>query len=345
MIIKPEPSLKDLSYLIESSGLKPSDLLNMYRRMLTIRYFEETIRKIYHEGKNPFNMASGIIRGEMHLSIGQEAVAVGTLYKVRDEDVVVSTHRPHHHAIAKGVDANKLAAEILGKVTGLCRGKGGHMHLFDKTKKFACSGIVGASFPQAAGAAFAFKYSGKDNVAIAFAGEGAANHGTFAETLNIASAWELPLILVIEDNKYADSTPKSFVMSTTFHYQRGLTYNVPSYLVDGMDVIDVYSTARKAIERARKGFGPTLIEALTYRYVGHFEGDSEEYRTKEEVEMWSSLDPIRRLENRILRLNYADNEILAKLREEARKQVQDAIDFALRSPYPDPNEALTGVFA
>ncbi len=134
-------------------------------------------------------------------------------------------------------------------------------------------------------------------------------------------------------------------MSTTFHYQRGLTYNVPSYLVDGMDVIDVYSTARKAIERARKGFGPTLIEPLTYRYVGHFEGDSEEYRTKEEVEMWSSLDPIRRLENRILRLNYADNEILAKLREEARKQVQDAMDFALRSPYPDPNEALTGVFA
>ncbi|AAK41603.1 thiamine pyrophosphate-dependent dehydrogenase E1 component subunit alpha [Saccharolobus solfataricus] len=345
MIIKPEPSLKDLSYIIENAGLKASDLLNMYKRMLIIRYFEESIRKIYHEGKNPFNMASGRIRGEMHLSIGQEAVAVGTLYDIRDEDVVVSTHRPHHHAIAKGVDLKGLAAEILGKATGLCKGKGGHMHLFDKSKNFACSGIVGASFPQAAGAAFAFKYLGKDNVAISFAGEGAANHGTFAETLNIASAWELPLIIVIEDNKYADSTPKSFVMSTTFHYQRGLAYNVPSYLVDGMDVIDVYSTSKKAIERARKGFGPTLIEALTYRYVGHFEGDGEEYRTKEEVEFWSSLDPIRRLENRLLRLNYADSDILARLREEARKQVQEAIDFAINSKYPELTDAFGGVFA
>lgn len=345
MIIKPEPSLKDLSYIIANSGLKQSDLLNMYKKMVTIRYFEESIRKVYHEGKNPFNMASGIIRGEMHLSIGQEATAVGTLYNIRNEDVVVSTHRPHNHAIAKGVDLNRLAAEIFGKETGLCKGRGGHMHLFDKSKNFSCSGIVGASFPQALGAAFSFKHQGKDNVAVAFAGEGAANHGTFAETLNLASAWELPLIIVIEDNKYADSTPKSLVMSTTFHYQRGLAYNVPSYLVDGMDVIDVYSTAKKAIERARNGFGPTLIEALTYRYVGHFEGDGEEYRTKEEVEFWSSVDPIRRLENRLLRLNFADADVLAKLREEARKEVENAIEFALKSPYPDPSEALRGVFA
>ncbi|BDB98714.1 thiamine pyrophosphate-dependent dehydrogenase E1 component subunit alpha [Saccharolobus caldissimus] len=345
MIIKPEPSPKDLSFFIENAGLKPSDLLNMYKKMVTIRYFEESIKKVYHEGKNPFNMAAGIIRGEMHLSIGQEAVAVGSLYNARDEDAVISTHRPHHHAIAKGVDLKALAAEIFGKATGLCKGKGGHMHLFDRTKNFACSGIVGASFPQAAGAAFAFKYLGKDNVAFAFAGEGAANHGTFAETLNIASAWELPLIIIIEDNKYADSTPKSLVMSTTFHYQRGLAYNVPSYLVDGMDVIDVYSVVKKAAERARKGFGPTLIEALTYRYVGHFEGDGEEYRTKEEVEFWSAVDPIRRLENRLLKLNYADNDILAKLREEARREVQEAINFAMNSPYPDPSEAFRGVFA
>ncbi|MCY0858835.1 MAG: thiamine pyrophosphate-dependent dehydrogenase E1 component subunit alpha [Sulfolobaceae archaeon] len=345
MIIKPEPTIKDLSFIIDNSGLKPNDLLNMYKRMVTIRYFEEEIRKVYHEGKNPFNMASGIIRGEMHLAIGQEAVAVGSLYNVRVDDVVISTHRPHHHAIAKGVDLKKLAAEIFGKATGLCRGKGGHMHLFDKEKNFACSGIVGASFPQAAGAAFAFKYLNKDNVAFAFAGEGAANHGTFSETLNIASAWELPLIIVIEDNKYADSTPKSLVMSTTFHYQRGLAYNVPSYLVDGMDVIDVYITTKKAVERGRRGFGPTLIEAITYRYVGHFEGDGEEYRTKDEVEFWSQVDPIRRLENRLLKLNFADSEMLAKLREEARREVQEAIDFAIKSPYPSPEEALRGVFA
>ncbi|MEM0374525.1 MAG: thiamine pyrophosphate-dependent dehydrogenase E1 component subunit alpha [Ignisphaera sp.] len=345
MIIKPEPTIKDLQFLLESYGIKPSDLLGMYRRMLLSRYFEEEIKRIYNQDKNPFNMAVGLIRGEMHLSIGQEAVAVGTLYNARDEDVVISTHRPHHHAIAKGVDLKRLAAEIFGKVTGLCRGKGGHMHLFDKSKNFACSGIVGASFPQAAGAAFAFKYLGKDNVAFAFAGEGAANHGTFFETLNIASAWELPLIIIIEDNKYADSTPKSLTMSTTFHYQQGLANNVPSYLVDGMDVIDVYIVAKKAIDRARKGFGPTLIEALTYRYVGHFEGDTEEYRSKEEVEFWYNVDPIRRLENRLLKLNYADTEMLSKIKEEVKKEVADAINFAINSPYPDPSEALIGVFA
>jgi len=345
MLIKPEPTIKDLRFLIESNGIKPSDLLNMYKRMLVSRYFEEEIKRIYNQDKSPFNMAVGIIRGEMHLSIGQEAIAVGVLYDARSEDVVISTHRPHHHAIAKGVDLKKLAAEIFGKVTGLCRGKGGHMHLFDKSKNFACSGIVGASFPQAAGTAFAFKYLGKDNVAFAFAGEGAANHGTFYETLNIASAWELPLIIVIEDNKYADSTPKSFTTATTFHYQQGLATNVPSYLVDGMDVIDVYIVAKKAIERARKGFGSTLIEALTYRYVGHFEGDTEEYRTKEEIELWSIVDPIRRLESRLLKLNYADVETLNKIKEEVKREVNEATNFAMNSPYPDPSEALIGVFA
>jgi len=345
MLIKPEPTIKDLGFLIENNGIKASDLLNIYRRMLLSRYFEEEIKRIYNQDKNPFNMAVGVIRGEMHLSIGQEAVAVGTLYDARNEDAVISTHRPHHHAIAKGVDLNKLAAEIFGKATGLCRGKGGHMHLFDKSTNFACSGIVGASFPQAAGAAFAFKYLGKDNVAFAFAGEGAANHGTFYETLNIASAWELPLMIVVEDNKYADSTPKSFTTATTFHYQQGLATNIPSYLVDGMDVIDVYIVAKKAIERARKGFGPTLIETLTYRYVGHFEGDAEEYRTKEEEELWSTVDPIRRLESRLLKLNYADVETLNEIKEEAKKKVNEAINFALNSPYPDPSEAFVGVFA
>lgn len=345
MIIKPEPTLKDLQFILEENRIKASDLLEMYRRMVLSRYFEEEIKRIYNQDKNPFNMAVGLIRGEMHLSIGQEAVAVGTLYNARDEDVVISTHRPHHHAIAKGVDLKKLAAEIFGKVTGLCKGKGGHMHLFDKTKNFACSGIVGASFPQAAGAAFAFKYIGNDNVAFAFAGEGASNHGTFFETLNLASSWELPLVIVIEDNKYADSTPKSLTMATTFHYQQGLANNVPSYLVDGMDVIDVYITTKKAVERARRGFGPTLIEALTYRYVGHFEGDTEEYRSKEEVEFWYTVDPIRRHENRLLKLGYANEDKLNKIKEEAKKEVSEAIKFAIESPLPDPNEAFVGVFA
>lgn len=343
---RPDPSSKDLEYLIKKSGLDKNLLLKMYRKMCLIRHFEEEIANKYYVGKSPeFNMASGIIRGEMHLSSGQEAVAVGIGENLRDEDVVVSTHRPHHHAIAKGVDLKSLASEIFGKSTGLCKGKGGHMHLFDKNKRFACSGIVGASFPQAAGAAFAFKYMNLDLVAVAFAGEGAANHGTFAETLNIAAAWNLPLIIVIEDNLYADSTPKSFVMSTTHHYQRAQAYNVQSFLVNGNDLIEVYSIANYAIRKAREGFGPTLIEAVTYRLRGHFEGDTQEYRNKEEIDMWSQVDPLRVMERRLIKLGYSDRANLQKIYEEARKEVIEAIEYAEKSPYPDAQEALKGVFA
>lgn len=345
MIVKPEPSLEDLKYVINKSGLNADSLLKAYRRMWLIRWFEELIADRYYIGKTPnFNMASGVIRGEMHLSVGQEAVAVGVCSLLEDNDAVISTHRPHHHALAKGVDPKKLAAEIFGKVTGLCRGKGGHMHLFDVTKRFACSGIVGASFPQAAGAALAFQKLGLRNVAVAFAGEGAANHGTFAETLNIASLYNLPLIIVIEDNFYADSTPKWVSMSTTHHFQRALGYNVNAYLVDGMDLIDVYRTAKQAIERARNGMGPSLIEAITYRYRGHFEGDGEQYRTREEVEFWRSLDPIKRLGDRLKKLGWADDTILNRLRDEARQEAEEAIKFAEQSPLPDPKEAFEGVF-
>uniref|UniRef100_A0A831T8V9 Thiamine pyrophosphate-dependent dehydrogenase E1 component subunit alpha n=1 Tax=Thermorudis peleae TaxID=1382356 RepID=A0A831T8V9_9BACT len=342
---KPEPSLADLQYLVEKAGLTRDALLSAYRQMCLIRHFEETIADRYYIGKTPeFNMAAGPIRGEMHLAVGQEAVAVGVCSLLEAEDVVVSTHRPHHHALAKGVDPSKLAAEIFGKQTGLCRGKGGHMHLFDKEKNFSCSGIVGASFPQAAGAAFAFRQRGQRNVAVAFSGEGAANHGTFTETLNAAALWQLPLIIVVEDNMYADSTPKWAALSQPHQFQRALGYNVPAHLVDGMDVIDVYRAARAAIQRAREGQGPALIEAVCYRYRGHFEGDAEEYRTKEEVELWRALDPIPRLGNRLKKLGWADDATLDSLRTEAQRAVEQAVAFAEQSPLPDPAEALTGVF-
>ncbi|WP_425597996.1 thiamine pyrophosphate-dependent dehydrogenase E1 component subunit alpha [Metallosphaera javensis (ex Sakai et al. 2022)] len=343
MFLKPEPTVKDLKGLVESAGLTLDQLLEMYYEMSLIREFEEAIGAKYYEGKNPFNMASGPIRGEMHLSSGQEAVAVGVGSNLRKEDVVVSTHRPHHHAIAKGTDVRKLAAEIFGKSTGLCGGKGGHMHLFDKEVRFSCSGIVGASFPQAAGAAFAFKYRGEDNVAVAFAGEGAANHGTFYETLNAASLWELPLILVVEDNMYADSTPKSIALATPHHFQRAMSLNIPSYLVDGMDVIDVYLATRKAVQRARSGGGPSLIEAVTYRFRGHFEGDGQEYRERDEVEMWRLMDPITRLGNRLTKLG-VEKERLEERRKKAKEKVDEALKFAEESPYPEPSTALTGVF-
>ena len=342
---KPEPSLADLRYTVEKAGLTPDILLAAYRQMCLIRSFEETIADRYYIGKTPqFNMAAGPIRGEMHLAVGQEAVAVGVGMHLRDPDAVVSTHRPHHHALAKGVPADKLAAEIFGKVTGLCRGKGGHMHLFDAEHRFSCSGIVGASFPQAAGAAFAFRHRGEPHVAVAFAGEGAANHGTLAETLNAAVLWRLPLVIVIEDNMYADSTPKWQALAQPHQFQRALGFNVPSYLVDGMDVIDVWRAAKDAIERARAGYGPSLIEAVCYRYRGHFEGDAEEYRTREEVERWRQLDPIPRLGERLKKLGWADEATLERLRREAEEEVARAIAFAEQSPLPDPEEALVGVF-
>jgi pyruvate dehydrogenase E1 component alpha subunit len=343
---RPEPSDADLPGWIAEAGLDRETLLNAYRQMCLIRVFEEAIRDRYWVGKTPdFNMAAGPIRGEMHLAVGQEAVAVGVCSLLADADVVVSTHRAHHHALAKGVDPARMAAEMFGKVTGLCRGKGGEMHLFAKNKRFLNSGIVGASYPQAAGAAFSFQHRGERNVAVAFSGEGAANHGTFSETLNTAALWQLPLVIVIEDNLYADSTPKWAAQAVNQHYQRAQSHNIPAYLVDGMDVIDVYAAAEGAVHRARDGYGPTVIEAVCYRYRGHFEGDPGGYRTREEVELWQRLDPIPRLASRLQRLGWADDAILTDLRRAAAAEAVQAVTFAEKSPLPNPVEALTGVFA
>ncbi len=342
---KPEPNLEDLRYLLDRVGLTADLSLSAFRQMCLIRFFEEGIAERYYVGKQPeFNLASGPIRGEMHLAVGQEAVAVGVCFLLDDEDAVVSTHRPHHHAIAKGVAPGPLAAEIFGKASGLCQGKGGHMHLFDKASNFSCSGIVGASFPQAAGAALAFQRAGKHLIAVAFAGEGAANHGTFSETLNAASLWQLPLIIVIEDNLYADSTPKWQAMATAQHYQRALSYNIPAYLVDGMDFMDVYRVAKAATERARSGHGPTVIEAVCYRYRGHFEGDAGEYRTQEEVDLWRLRDPITLLGARLKKLGWADDGTLEREREAAKREAEQALAFAEQSPLPEAKQALMGVF-
>jgi pyruvate dehydrogenase E1 component alpha subunit len=331
---------------IAEAGLSRDALLDAYRRMCLIRSFEETIRDRYKVGKMPApNMAAGPIRGEMHLAVGHEAVAVGVAALLGDADAVVGTHRAHHHALAKGVDPGRIAAEMFGKVTGLCRGKAGEMSLFDKEKRFVNSGIIGVSYPQAAGAAFGLQRRRGRNVAVAFSGEGAANHGTFSETLNIAALWRLPLVIVIEDNLYADSTPKWVSQAVNQQFQHAQGYSIPAYLVDGMDVIDVHAAARRAVDRARDGYGPTLIEAVCYRYCGHFEGDTEEYRTREEVERWRRLDPIPRLANRLLQLGWADDATLTGLRQAAERDAMQAVTFAEEGALPDPAEALTGVFA
>jgi pyruvate dehydrogenase E1 component alpha subunit len=320
----------------------------MYRDMVTIRVYEETMAQAYLEEKQPvFNIAAGPVPGEMHLAAGQEPVAVGICAHLRKDDAVVGTHRPHHFAIAKGVDLRKMTAEIFGKVTGLGRGKGGHMHLFDPDVHFSCSGIVGAGIPQAVGAALAFKKRREDRVAVAFFGEGAANQGAFHEGLNLAALWKLPVIFVVEDNRYAISVPKHVSTAITTNADRAASYGIPGVYVGENDAVAVYEVAGEAVARARRGEGPTLIEVKTDRYFGHFQGDPEVYRPKDEVAQLKANDPIKRLRNYLLQTspdpNAPDVDIV-QAETEARQRVEDAFDFARKSPYPEPEEALLHVF-
>jgi pyruvate dehydrogenase E1 component alpha subunit len=318
----------------------------MYETMVKIRYYEETMVKVYAEGKMPvFNIGAGTVPGEMHLAAGQEPAAVGICAHLRKEDTVTAPHRPHHHAIAKGVDLKKMTAEIFGRATGLGKGKGGHMHLFDPEVKFSCSGIVAAGLPHAVGAALSNKMKGTDWVAVAFAGEGAANAGAFHESLNLAALWKLPVIVVIEDNAYGISVPKSASTAVENNALRAAAYGIPGVLVKDNDPIEMYRAAEEAVARARRGEGPTLIEIETYRYLGHFQGDPEVYRDKQEVASLRQKDPIERLKQHLLTAGIADLQQIAGMEERARQEVDEAYAFARESAWPDGEEALRDVFA
>lgn len=326
-------------------NLSKEQLLDMYRQMWTIRFFEDALASAYMEGKSPaFDIGSGPVPGEMHLAAGQEPVAVGTCAHLKKEDTVVGTHRPHHFAIAKGVNLNKMAAEIFGKETGLGKGKGGHMHLFDVEHKFSCSGIIGASFPPACGAALAAKKMGKDWVAVAFAGDGAANQGSFHESLNLAALWKLPVVFVIEDNDWAISVHKTKSTAISDNSQRAAAYGIPGVRIDENDTLAVYEVAGEAVARARRGEGPSLIEVKTDRYYGHFQGDPELYRPKDEVPTIKGKDPITKLGKQILDQGIATQADLDAACGEAKAAVDAAIEFARTSPYPAPKEALEDVF-
>ncbi|MFP3303206.1 MAG: dehydrogenase E1 component subunit alpha/beta [Caldivirga sp.] len=320
--------------------------LKMYELMVKIRYFEDTMRKWYWEGKAPiFDIGAGPIPGEMHLAAGQEPAAVGVMIHLNPSDAVFATHRAHHVAIAKGVDLKRLAAEIFGKRTGLGKGKGGHMHLFDSNVNFACSGIVGAAFPQAVGAALGYKLQGRNNVAVAYGGDGAANQGTFHEALNLAAIWKLPVVFVIEDNKWAISVPKSKSTAVARNSDRAVSYGIPGVFIPDNDLFALFEAAKEAVERARRGEGPTLIEIETYRFYGHFEGDPEIYRPKEEVEELRKKDPIIRVRDELMRRGWLSEKEDAEIQARARSEVDEAIKFALDSPYPEPSEALEDVFS
>ena len=317
----------------------------MYKAMFLSRRFVETIEKIYLEGKTPaFNMANGPIPGEMHLSNGQEPVAVGVCAHLNAEDVVTATHRPHHQAIAKGVDLKRMTAEIFGKATGLSGGRGGHMHLFDPAVNFACSGIIAQGMGPACGAALSRKMQNKPGVAVSFIGEGAVNQGAFHESLNLAAVWNLPVIFVVEDNAWGISVSKKDSTAVARNDVRAAAYDMPGYYIENNDPIAIYDIAGEAIARARAGGGPSLIEIETFRLAGHFMGDAEAYRPEGEKESLGSRDPIPAF-RALLQSEGVTSTQLDELEASAESEVAEAISFAQDSDYAPVEDALTHVFA
>ena len=270
---------------LQVSGLSKEKLLDMYRKMLLIRYHDTKAGELYDSKK---------VVGYLHLYVGEEAVAVGACSCLEKTDYITSTHRGHGHCIAKGCDPKFMMAELYGKKTGYCKGKGGSMHIADiDLGMLGANGIVGGGPPLACGSALSAKVRGTDQVTLCFIGDGGTNQGTFHEALNLASIWDLPVVFIVENNLYAEATPQSYHQKIRDIAVRAAAYNIPGEVVDGNDVLAVYETVGKAVKRARNGEGPTLIECKTYRYFGHNAGDDDlKYRTVEEVEEWKKKDAI-----------------------------------------------------
>jgi len=318
-------------------SLKKEQLSEMYRKMLEIRLFEEKVFDLY--GQN-------LVPGTIHLYAGEEAVAVGVCSNLNVDDYITSTHRGHGHCIAKGADLRRTMAEILGKKTGYCKGKGGSMHIADfAVGMLGATAVVGAGLPIAVGAGLSAKLRKTSQVVACFFGEGASNQGTFHESINMASVWALPVVFVCENNLYAMGTRQSRIMSVQNVADRAAAYGIPGVIVDGNDVLVVYEAARKAVERARAGKGPTLIECKTYRHKGHSRVDSGKYRPKEEVEEWLGKDPVKRFRQAMLGNGILTQTELEHVEKEVADEVADAVKFALDSPYPEGKEALENVYA
>jgi pyruvate dehydrogenase E1 component alpha subunit len=317
-------------------ALDKQTLLTFYRTMLTIRRFEERCNYLYMQGRIP---------STLHLYIGQEAVATGVCAHLQPSDFVSSTHRPHGHAIAKGVALRSIMAELFAKRTGCCKGKGGSMHVGDMAVgMFPAIAIVGGGIPVATGAALACKRLGTGGVSVAFFGEGATNEGAFHESLNMAAIWQLPALFVCENNLYAASTPVAVAFKSDSVVGRAAAYGMTGEVADGNDVLAVYEAAGRAIERARAGGGPTLLECRTYRLCGHSRSDPRTYRTKAEEEEWADRDPIKRMGEHLLAQGLASQSALDQVEQDVTAAVDDAVAFAEASPAPEPEEALQHVF-
>jgi pyruvate dehydrogenase E1 component alpha subunit len=311
-------------------------MIELYRGMVRIRRFEEKVSELF---------SKGLIPGFVHLYIGEEAVAVGVCANLTKNDYITSTHRGHGHCIAKGADLRRMMAELFGKKTGYCKGKGGSMHIADYSSGIlGANAIVGANIPIAAGAAFAAKSKGTNHVAVAFFGDGASNTGAFHEGINIAAAWKLPVVFVCENNLYAISTRTTRSTPISNIADRAASYGIPGVIADGMDVMAVYESVHKAVEKARKGQGPTLVECKTYRFYGSFEGDPQRYRTKSEREEWQMKDPLN-FGGKLVNMGVLTDADLQKIDQEVKSAVEEAVKYARESPYPEPEEVTKDLFA
>ncbi|WP_252315356.1 thiamine pyrophosphate-dependent dehydrogenase E1 component subunit alpha [Sinobaca sp. H24] len=322
---------------IQKQSLTSEKAKWMYQKMAEIRRFEDQVHETF---------STGVLPGFVHLYAGEEAVAVGVCAHLDDKDSITSTHRGHGHCIAKGCDLKGMMAEIYGKSTGLCKGKGGSMHIADVSKgMLGANGIVGGGFPLATGAGLSAKLRKTGGVAVCFFGDGANNHGTFHEGINMAAIWKLPVIFVAENNGYAEATPFEYASSCESIADRAASYGIPGETVDGKDTMAVYEAAERAVERARNGEGPTLIECKTYRNYGHFEGDAQKYKTNEERdEHLKELDAIIRFRQHVLTTDMASEDELHSIDESVRKEIEDAVEFAEKSPMPEADQLTTDVY-
>jgi len=317
--------------------LSKEKLMDMYETMVTIRVFELKAIELFAANKFP---------GFVHSYLGEEAVATGVCAALEKKDFITSTHRGHGHLIAKGGKLDLMMAELYGKKTGYCKGKGGSMHIADvELGILGANGIVGAGMPIATGAALTCQYNGTDAVSVAFFGDGASDRATFHESLNLASVWKLPVIFVCENNGWAISNPQTSHQNITDISDRASAYGIPGVSVDGNDVVAVYEAATAAVERARRGDGPSLIECKTWRWRGHFEGDPGAYKDPKDQEAWIKKDPIPRFEKKLAEMKYGTKADFDKVNADVEAKIAAAVKFGEESPFPEISEGLEDVFA
>lgn len=321
---------------MSSIAITKDTYLMWYELMLLMRKFEEKTGQLYGQQK---------IRGFCHLYIGQEAVLAGAVSVLKHEDSLITAYRDHAHALAKGTTPKSIMAEMYGKATGCSKGKGGSMHMFDKENNFyGGHGIVGGQIPLGAGIAFAEKYKGTDHVCVCYMGDGAVRQGALNETFNMAALWKLPVIFVCENNGYAMGTSVARTTAEVDIYKLGIPYGIPSSPVDGMDPVAVHNAMDEAVQRARAGEGPTFLEARTYRFKGHSMSDPQKYRTKEEVESYKLKDPIEIVKQAIEKEGYADEKWFEEIAAKVKAQVDESVQFAEESPWPEASELYTDVY-